>query len=76
MKTSFLNHELQPMTAEEKKQIIDDILTVLKNRAIVENKFFDYGDNFITLAFMRDEDLRKIASLTKGLVSPPQTTTP
>ena len=64
------------MTTKEKKQLIDDILTALKNQAIVENKFFDYGDNFITLAFMRDEDLRKIGSLTKGLVSPPQTTTP
>lgn len=63
------------MTTEEKKQLIDQILTALKNQAIVENKPFDYADNFFKLAFMRDDDLRKIGTLTKGFVSPPQTTT-
>ena len=45
----------------DRGEIINDILVALNSKAILEHRAFDYGNTFISLAFMGDENLYRIA---------------
>jgi hypothetical protein len=51
------------MTIEQKSKVIWNIIRVLKNQAICENRSFDVGDVFLSLVFRTDEQLTKLAAL-------------
>ena len=50
---------------EEKKKLINCILSLLHKRAIIENKPSISADTFWKLCFMENDKLRKIANLCK-----------
>jgi hypothetical protein len=51
------------MTTEQKRNMIWQIIEVLKNQSIVLNKAFDAGDTFFALVFKSDKELKKIHRL-------------
>lgn len=51
------------MNTEQRKHIIDAILSHLRFHALSHKKFFDEGDTFLSLIFMDDEELLHIATL-------------
>lgn len=53
------------MTTEEKGRMISTIMRTLETTARIQKKAFDDGV-FFSLAFMADDDLRRIARLAEG----------
>ena len=51
------------MVTKDKGRLIGNILSELKFQAFNEKKQFDYGDTFLSLAFMDDKQLKNIARL-------------
>lgn len=51
------------MTTDEKGKLIGNICVKLRFMATNEKKAFDYGDTFLSLAFMDDGELLNIARL-------------
>ena len=52
------------MTTEQKRDLIANILSTLKEQAFLLNKHFDYANTFFGLIFMSDKELKKIAALS------------
>jgi hypothetical protein len=53
------------MTTQKKGEIIDQIMTALKNQAISLDKKFNGPDVFFGLLFKSDQELIKIKNLCK-----------
>jgi hypothetical protein len=51
------------MSIEQKGKLIAAIITHLRFHAKAQNKAFDEGDTFFSLAFKSDADLTRIAKL-------------
>ena len=51
------------MSTEEKARLIALLLQTLRAVAGIQKKPFDYGDTFISLVFMSDDELRRIAKM-------------
>jgi len=55
------------MTTEQKSTLIGLIISALRFNAYMQKKCFDEGDTFFALCFMSDNELNKIAKLSKVL---------
>ena len=51
------------MSIEQKGKLISQIITHLKFSAKSQNKAFNEGDTFFSLAFKSDSELKRIAKL-------------
>lgn len=52
-----------PMSDEEKGELLGAIISTLKFQAEQEGKQFDFGDTWLSLAFLDDEELKQLAKL-------------
>lgn len=51
------------MTDQQKGSLMNEIIGVMKGQAQLQNKHFDGGSVFFSLAFKTDKELKRIAKL-------------
>lgn len=58
---------MKTLTTEEKKSIIQEIMSHLRFHASENGKHFDAGDIFFSLCFKSDDELLNIAKLSGAI---------